>query len=59
MFKEAYNRSLQKIAEYNIKNETEYNKLAKEYLLLNSESMKYISQVKEFSEVIQKAKAVI
>lgn len=59
MFKEAYNRSLQIIAEYNIKNETEYNKLAKEYLLLNSESMKYISQVKEFSEVIQKAKAVI
>lgn len=59
MFKEAYNKSLQKIAEYNIRNETEYNKLAKEYLLLNSESMKYISQVKDFSEVIQKAKAVI
>lgn len=59
MFKEAYNRSLQKIAEYNIRNETEYNKLAKEYLLLNSESMKYISQKENFLDVIQLAKAVI
>ena len=58
MFKEAYNKSLQKIVQCNIKNETEYNKIAKEYLLLNSESMKYISQKRNFKKIIRIAKAV-
>ena len=59
MFKEAYTKSLQMINLYNIKDEIDYNKLAKEHLLLNSESMKYISQKEDFTEVIQLSKAVI
>ena len=49
---ESYQKSLQIIKELNIKSEKEYNKIAKERLLLSSESLKYISQIKSFYEII-------
>lgn len=56
--KEAYLKSLQKIKELNIKNEEEYNRLLHDYLLLNSESLKYISQTRSFKKIIKLAKEV-
>lgn len=52
---ESYQKSLQIIKELNIKSEKEYNKIAKERLLLSSESLKYISQIKSFYEIIKLA----
>ena len=55
--KEAYKKSLQLIKELGIKNEKEYNKLLHQYLILNSESLKYVSQTKSFKKIIKIAKA--
>ena len=44
--KEAYLKSLQMIKTLNIKNEKDYNKLVKTYLILNFQSLKYITQKK-------------
>ena len=52
---ESYQKSLQIIKELNIKSEKEYIKIAKERLLLSSESLKYISQIKSFYEIIKVA----
>lgn len=49
--KSAYEKSLQRIKENNIKDIKEYNKLAKKETLLSTESLKYISG-KEFEELI-------
>ena len=56
--KEAYLKSLHMIKELNIRNEKEYNKLLHNYLLLNIESLKYISQTKSFKKIIKIAKEV-
>lgn len=56
--KETYRKSLQMIKMLNIKNEKEYNKLLHNYLILNAESLKYISQTKNFKEIIKLAKEV-
>lgn len=56
--KEAYFKSLQMIKELNIRNEKEYNKLLHSYLILNAESLKYISQTKSFKKIIKIAKEV-
>lgn len=56
--KEAYLKSLQMIKELKIKNEEEYNKLVKEYLILSAESLKYISQTRDFSKIIKLAEEV-
>lgn len=50
--KSAYEKSLQRIKENNIKDIKEYNKLAKKETLLSTESLKYISG-KEFEELIE------
>lgn len=55
--KETLNKSLQMIKELDIKSEKEYNKLLHHYLILRSESLKYILQTKRFKEVIKIAKA--
>ena len=55
---EAYNKSLQVIKELGITKEKEYNKLLKDYLILSSESLKYISQTRSFRKIIKIAKAV-
>lgn len=56
--KENYIKSLKAIADYNIKSEKEYNRLAKEQMLLCSESLKYITQTRIFRKIIKKAKEV-
>lgn len=57
--KEYYLKSLKMIKILNIRTVTQYNKLLKHYLILNIESLKYISQTRKFSEIIKKAKEVI
>lgn len=56
--KEAYLKSLQMIKELDIRNEKEYNKLLHNYLILNTESLKYISQTRSFKKIIKLAKEV-
>lgn len=56
--KEAYFKSLQMIKRLDLKNEKQYNELLKNYLLLNSESLKYISQTRSFKKIIKIAKEV-
>lgn len=56
--KEAYLKSLQMIKRLDLKNEKQYNELLKNYLLLNSESLKYISQTRSFKKIIKIAKEV-
>lgn len=55
---EAYEKSLQMIKRLDLKNEKQYNELLKNYLLLNSESLKYISQTRSFKKIIKIAKEV-
>lgn len=56
--KSTYEKSLQMIRNLNIKNEKEYNKLLHNYLILNAESLKYISQTRRFRKIIKLAKEV-
>lgn len=56
--KEAYKKSLQMIKVLNVKNEKEYNKIVKDYLILNAESLKYISRTRRFKKIIKLAKEV-
>lgn len=56
--KENYLKSLRMIKILKIKNEKEYNKLLKDYLILSSESLKYISQTRNFRKIIRLAREV-
>lgn len=56
--KEMYEKSLQMIKELNVKNKKEYRKLVRNYLILNFESLKYISQTKSFRKIRKLAKNV-
>lgn len=56
--KENYLKSLRMIKILKIKNESEYNKLLKDYLILSSESLKYISQTRNFRKIIKLAREV-
>lgn len=49
--KSAYEKSLQMIKELDIKNEEEYNVLVNDYLILNLESLKYISGTRSFRKI--------
>lgn len=53
---ELYKKSLRLIKALNIKTEEEYNKLLKDYSILNVESLKYISGTRNFKEIIKYAK---
>ncbi|MCI8411916.1 MAG: hypothetical protein HFJ40_05750 [Clostridia bacterium] len=57
--KEAYIKSLQMIKLLNIKDEREYVKVVKDYLILNVESLKYISRTKKFKKIIELAEEVV
>lgn len=57
--KEAYFKSLQMIKRLDLKNEKQYNELLKNYLILNSESLKYISQTRSFRKIVKIAKEVV
>lgn len=50
--KEAYLQALQMIKPLKIKDEKEYNKLVKDYLILSSESLKYISRTRKFKKIV-------
>ena len=54
--KQAYLRSLQMIKVLNIKNRNEYNRYKKYYLVLNIDSLKYISDKRNFNDIIRIAK---
>ena len=54
--KEMYIKSLQMIKILNIKNEKEYNKLLRSYLLLSAESLKYKSRTRRFRKIIKLAR---
>lgn len=56
--KEAYMKSLQMIKVLNIKNEKEYNKLLKYYLILSSESLKARARTRRFNKIIKLAEEV-
>ena len=56
--REAYLRSLQMIKILNIKNRNEYNRYKKYYLVLNIDSLKYISGKRNFNDIIKIAKEV-
>lgn len=56
--KEAYYKSLQMINKLKIRNERCYRKIAQSYLILSAESLKYISQTRNFRRVIKLAKEV-
>lgn len=52
--KEFYEKSIQMIKELKLKlTEREYNTLAFKYNLLSSESLKYITQEKDFNKIIR------
>ncbi len=53
---EAYEKSLLLIKENKIRTEKEYVKLAKEHFLLNSVTLKLLSNKKNFQDVIKYAK---
>ena len=55
---ELYKKSLRMIKELKIKRVYEYNELLKEYFILNIESLKYISQKRDFTEIVKLAKEV-
>ena len=56
--KEMYIKSLQMIKVLNIKKEKDYNKLLHNYLILSSESLKYISRTRCFRKIIKLAREV-
>ena len=57
--REYYFKSIQMIIDHNIKSEEEYIKLVKEYNLLSAESLKYISQERNFRKIIEMAKDIL
>lgn len=57
--KEYYLKSLKVIKLLDIRTVKEYKKLLENYLILNVESLKYISQTRRFSEIVKIAKEVI
>lgn len=56
--KEFYFKSLKVIKDLNVKNEKDYNKLLHKYLILNTESLKYISQTRSFEQIVKLAEEV-
>ena len=56
MMEKFYNKSMKMIRELDIKSEEEYNKLLKNFLILSSESLKYICKTRDFNKIIEMAK---
>ena len=51
-------KSLQMIRIFNIRKQEEYRCLLEHYLLLSTESLKYISQKRTFKEIIELAREI-
>ena len=56
--KENYYKSLRMVKLFKIKSKREYKRLLDNYLLLSVESLKYISQNRNFKDIIKLAKEV-
>lgn len=54
--REMYQKSMQMIKDLDIKSEKAYNALLKDYKILSSESLKYISGTRSFYKIIEMAK---
>lgn len=54
----SYKKSLHMIKILNIKDEKEYNRILNVYLLLSSESLKYISRTRNFKKIIKLANCI-
>ncbi len=55
--KSAYEKSLRMIKELDVKNKKEYRKLVRNYLILNFESLKYMSQTRSFRKIRKMAES--
>lgn len=55
---EMYKKSLQMIKILKIKNQKQYSEITKYFLLLNIQSLKYMSKTKDFRKIIKLAKEV-
>ena len=55
---ENYKKSLQMIKLFKIRSKREYERLLDNYLILSVESLKYISQNRNFKDIIKLAKEV-
>lgn len=55
---ELYQKSLQMIKECNIKKESEYIELARNYSILNIESLKWMAQTRRWRKIIKIANEV-
>ena len=58
ILKEAYKRALQTIKDLNIENEKQYRRVVDQYMLLNTTSLKFMTQKKNFSDIIEVTKEV-
>ena len=56
--REMYLKSLQMIKIQKVKSKREYIRLQKDYLLLSIESLKYITQTRDFNKIIELAREV-
>lgn len=56
--KENYYKSLRMVKLFKIKSKREYERLLDNYLLLSVESLKYISQTKNFKDIIKLSREV-
>lgn len=56
--KENYIKSMQMIKILNIRNKKQYIKIQEQFLILSIDSLKYISQKRNFKEIIKMAKEV-
>ena len=54
--KEAYKNSLKMIKILRIRTEKEYAKILKDYLLLSLPSLKYVTEKRDFDEIVKLAK---
>lgn len=55
---EAYLKALKTIKQLNIKTEAEYRELLHNYLILSTESLKYITRKKRFKDIVKLAEEV-
>lgn len=55
---EMYKKSLQMIKILKIKNQKQYSEITKYFLLLNIQSLKYMSKTKDFRKIIKLAREV-
>ena len=56
--KNEFIKSLQMIKILKIKNQEEYKNLLKDFLVLSLDSLKYISQKKDFKEIVKMANEI-